>query len=181
MKRISEIQIPNCDNSFATLEGTWEKKRNWDWNGTITAEKPIVAVSLLRVGNRIEWSKSEKKPTEKLDIRFLLGIYDSDPKDVQVTFFIGGNGPRWRTLLEDAKQPPEVFSPEKIAIGKPFSFCKPFGSPAIELFGLIILREQVIGARNGLWHIKEIYRESLSEEWLRVLTFGRAGWFNIEK
>ena len=181
MKMISEIQIPDCHNSFAVLEGTWEKKRNWDWNGTIAAEKPIVAVSLLRVGNRIEWARSGKKPAEKLDVRFLLGIFDSNPRDVQVTFCIGGNGPRWRTLLADGEQPPEIFLPEKTVIGKPFSFCKPFGNPTIELFGLIILREQVVSARNGLWHLKEIYRESLPEQWLRILTFGRAGWFNLEK
>jgi hypothetical protein len=166
-------------NLFVTIEGVWEKKRLWDWNGTITANEPIVAISFLRVGNRVEWARSKKDLTTKLDVRLFLGIFDSDPRDVSVGFSIGLNGPRWRTLLDDSNQPPEI-SQRNIAVGKPFVFCKPFGNPAIELFGLIILRDHVTGARNGVWHIKRIYRESLPKEWLHILAFGRAGWFKIE-
>src|SRR5207244_2541522 len=155
MKMNFDIQIPNPLNSFAEIEGTWkegnEGKRYWNWHGIITAKEPIVAVSFMRVGNRIEWARSGKDLTKEIDVIFGLGTFDSDPKDVQTIFYVGGNGPRWRTLLDDdAKLPPEVFSPSKIVIGKPFSFCKPFGNPAIEFLGLIILREHVIGARNGL-------------------------------
>ena len=178
-----DIQIVNSPNSFADIEGTWEeRKRYWNWNGTITAKEPIVAISLMRVGNRIVWARSGKNLTAKLDVRFCLGIFDSDPKDVQTIFCVGGNGgPRWRTMLEKLEVPPEVLLHKKITLGTPFVFCKPFGTPTIELFGLILLREQVIGARNGLWHLKKNYRESLPKEWLQILTAGRAGWFNIEK
>ena len=177
MNTIFEIQIPNPNNSFAKLDGKWERKRNWDWNGTIGANEPIVAISFLRVGNRIEWARSQKQLTPKLDIRLLLGIFDSDPKDVSVGFSIGENGPRWRTLLDNPNQPPEI-PQQTIAIGKPFTFCEPFGSPAIELFGLVILREQAVCARNGLWHIKKEYKNILSDDCFYILSYGRAGRFN---
>ena len=179
MKTFFDIQIPNTTNSIAELVGAWERKRNWDWNGVITAKSPIAAVSFLRVRNRIEWARSQKELTAKLDVRLLLGIYDSDPRDVSVGFSIGVNGPRWRTLLGDPNEPPEI-SKINITIGKPFVFCKSFGTPAIELFGLVILREQVVGARNGLWHIKGEFANVLPSEWFSILTNGRVGWFKIE-
>jgi len=175
-----DIQIPNSPNFFAEIEGTWEKKTYWDWNGTITAKEPIVAISIMRVGNHVEWARSQKTQTTKLDIRLLLGTYDSNAKDVLAMFSIGNNGPRLRTLLDDPNQPPEILTSSNVPIGKPFIFSKPFGNPELELFGLIILREQVVSARNGLWHIKEAYKELLPAEWFHILAYGRAGQFEIE-
>jgi hypothetical protein len=186
MKTVSNITFDTLTllskNSFVAVESAWERKRLgfWDCHGEIVGNEPIVAVSIMRIGNRVEWARSGKGSTTKLDVRLLLGMYDSNPKDVQVTFFIGGNGPRWRTLLDDPEQPPEIFIHKKIAIGTPFAFCKPFGNPAIELFGLILLREQVIGARNGLWHVKKVYRDSLPDGRLQILTFGRSGFFETK-
>lgn len=179
MKTVFEIQIQNSKDSSAKIEGKWEKKRNWDWNGKIIANESIVAVSFLRVGNRIEWARSEKQSTPELDIRLLLGIFDADPKDVQVVFSIGTNGPRWRTFLENPDRPPEI-PDQTVVIGKPFSFCKSFGTPAIELFGLVILREQAVCARNGHWHIKKEYKEFLPEDCFHILSHGRTGRLNLE-
>lgn len=179
MKSIFEIEIPNATNSFAKLEGKWERKRNWDWNGIIIADKPIIAISFLRVGNRIEWARSQKQSASELDARLLLGIFDSDPKDVQVVFSFGANGPRWRTVLDDSNQPPDI-SNRAVAIGKSFAFCKSFGTPAIELFGLVIFREQAVCARNGLWHIKKEYKDLLPDDCIHILSYGRAGRFNLE-
>jgi hypothetical protein len=172
-----DFALPNPKDSRASIEGSWVKKRWWDWNGIAVADAPIVAVSILHVKNRIEWARSEKNKINSLDIRLLLGGYDSIGKDVQVGFSMGDNGPRWRTILDDPEHPPIIAPVRDVLIGKPFLFCASFGTPKIELWGLLIFRDQVVGARNGLWHIKEAYRSSLSPEWLKILTVGRSGWF----
>jgi hypothetical protein len=96
MKTVSNITFDALTllskNSFVAVESAWERKRLgfWDCHGEIVGNEPIVAVSIMRIGNRVEWARSGKGSTTKLDVRLLLGMYDSNPKDVQVTFFIGG-------------------------------------------------------------------------------------------
>jgi hypothetical protein len=115
-----------------------------------------------------------------LDTRLLLGWYDADGHDVQISFSIGENGPRWRTRLANADAPPKTLDAGSVPLGRLFSFSEPFGTPQIQLFGLVILREQVTGARNGLWHLKESFRDGLPEVWRAMLCYGRAGSLTLE-
>lgn len=164
----------------ARIQGSWKQLRYWDWNGQIFADEPIVAVSLLRVGARLEWARSAKGPETVLEARLLLGWHDSSGHDVQVSFSVG-NGPRWRATLADNTKPPRTLEDGPIPLGQPFRFCEPFGLPRIELFCLVLSRNQVIGARNGLWHLKPSLREGVSEMWQAILCRGRAGSVTLPK
>src|SRR5262245_20767335 len=104
-------------------------------------------MSLMRIGPRLESARSEKQSKTEFDTRLLLGWYDAEGHDVQVSFSIGENGPRWRTRVTSADAPPETLDDSSVPLGRLFSFCEPFGAPQIELFGLIIPREQVTGVR----------------------------------
>jgi hypothetical protein len=172
---LDSIVIPTPSQRSVRLAGSWKRPRYWDWNGTIAADAAIVAVSLMRVGLHLEWARSEKGPKTELDARLLLGWRDTVGRDVQASFSLGDNGPRTQTLLDDADSPPKTIRDASIPLGRLFTFCEPFGSPQIELFGLVLLREQVTGARNGLWHLKHSLRGGLSDLWQRILCYGRAG------
>jgi hypothetical protein len=174
-KMLESPVIPMSSSITARIAGSWQRLRYWDWNGKISADEAIVAVSLMRVGSHLEWARSEKELTSELDVRLLLGWHDSGGRDVQVSFFVGDHGPRWRTTLADADSPPKTLEDATIPLGRLFTFCEPFGVPQIDLFGLVLLREQVTGARNGLWHLKDSLRAGLPDIWQKILCYGRAG------
>src|SRR3954470_15886364 len=96
---IDSLAIPQANDAKAHLAGSWTRPRYWDWRGRISFEKPIVAMSMMRVGSHLAWARSEKQPRTELVVRVLLGWYDADARDVQVSFSIGQNGPRLRTML----------------------------------------------------------------------------------
>ena len=172
---LDPVVIPTPLQHPARLAGSWTRPRYWDWMGHLTAGVPIVAVSLMRVGSHLEWARSEKGPKAELEARLLLGWYDTVGRDVQVSFSLGENGPRHQTLLADPESPPKPAPDASVPVGQLFRFCAPFGAPQIELFGLVLLREQVTGARNGLWHLRPSLREDLPELWREILCYGRAG------
>ena len=173
------ISIPNPSGIVATVEGSWIRHCPWDWNGKVSADKPIVALSFMRVGSVVEWARSEKGPKTELKVRLFLGHFDSQGRDVQASFSIGENGPRTRTLLSTLDSPPQTPKTFSTPLGRVFSFCKPFGEPQVELFGLVLLREQVTGARNGLWHLKARYCEPLTEPFASAFSYGRSGTFRL--
>src|SRR6266404_9238909 len=98
-------------------------------------------------------------------VRLLLERYDSGGRDVQVYFGIGGNSVRGRTTLDDASALPDVPETGKFHVGVAFSFCAPFGSPEVQLDGLVVLRRQAVSARCGIWHLKPEYSARMSERW----------------
>lgn len=172
---LTSLVIPQGKDATARITGAWTRPRCWDWRGTISWAEPIVALSMMRVGSHLEWARSEKQLKTELDVRQLLGWYDAAGHDVQASFSIGKNGPRSRTMLANASDPPQTFRELLVPVGRVFSFCQPFGTPQIELFGLVIPREQVTDARNGLWRLKESFRDGLSDAWRTMLCYGRAG------
>jgi hypothetical protein len=174
------LRIPPSVNTVATLTGSWKRPRYWDWNGTIDASEPIVALSLMRVGTRLEWARSEKGPKTTLNIRLLLGFDAPDRSKVCVSFSIGANGTRRWTLLSNPDQPPQPSEKCSVPIGHVFPFCNPFGTPEIHLFGLVLLRSQAIGARVGLWHLKPEYCVGLPDTWAHILSHGRSGFITLE-
>lgn len=149
---LDSINISSPSNALATLTGSWKRPRYWDWNGKVSANEPIVALCLLQVGARLEWARSEKGPKTTLEARLWLGFDAPDKAKVCVSFSIGENQVRLWTLLDDADKPPQPPMHYSVPIGRIFPFCQPFGTPKISLFGLVLLRSQVVGARNGLWH-----------------------------
>jgi hypothetical protein len=177
---LDSVRIPPASKISATLSGSWKRPRYWDWNGTLTASEPIVGLSLMQIGERLEWARSEKGPKSILDIRLLLGFDVLDKSNVYVSFCLGENLTRWRTLLDDPDKPPLPPETCSVPIGRVFPFCESFGTPKIHLFGLVLLRSQVVCARKGLWHLKSRLREQLPAEWARILSYGRKGFVGLE-
>jgi hypothetical protein len=177
---LDAVRISPLTKVSATLSGSWKRPRYWDWNGTLTATEPIVALALMQIGERLEWARSEKALKPALDIRLLLAYDVPDKSDVFVSFCVGENLTRWRTRLENADKPPEPPETSSVPIGRVFPFCEPFGTPKIRLFGLVLLRSQVVGARNGLWHLKPKFRDKVPREWARILSYGRKGFVSLE-
>lgn len=175
------LQILPASNGSATLAGLWKRPRYWDWNGTISASEPIVALCFLQVGTRLEWARSEKGPKTSLSVRLLLGFDAPDKTKVCVSFSIGENQTRLWTLLDDPDKPPQSPESSSVPIGRVFPFCQPFGTPSISLSGLVLTRNQAIGARNGLWHLKPECCAGLSDTWKHILSYGRSGYINLEE
>src|SRR5205807_353910 len=100
----------------------------------------------LVVGGEIHWVRSEKDVRSPLEIRLLLGRYDTTGRDVQPNFGIGENSVRSRVLLETADDVPDVPPSREVSVGACFPFCKPFGSPPVSIYGLLLLRQQVESA-----------------------------------
>ncbi|HEX7860250.1 MAG TPA: hypothetical protein VF773_08000 [Verrucomicrobiae bacterium] len=171
--------IPDSDSPLAAIEGVWTKRTHWDWHGKVSATAPIVGVSFLKVGSLVQWARSEKGPNLTLGVRLHLGRYDLEGRDVQVSFSIGSGQPYTRTLLATADFLPRIPAERTIPVGHIFSICEPFGEPKVELFGIVIFKDQVIGVRNGLWHLKAQFAASLPEPLARALTYGRSGEFSI--
>lgn len=104
---LEDLRIRQSGNASITLNGSWTRPRYWDWNGTIAATEPIVALCLMRIGTRLEWSRSEKGPKAVLDVRLLLGYDAPNKSNVCASFSIGENQTRAWTLLSDPDKPPQ--------------------------------------------------------------------------
>lgn len=143
---LESLNISSPSNAVVTLTGAWKRPRYWDWNGTISANEPIVALCFLQVGTQIEWARSEKSPKTSLEARLLLGFDAPEKANVCVSFSIGNNQVRRWILLEDADKPPQPPEEYSVPIGRIFPFCEPFGNPQIFLFGLVLLRSQAVRA-----------------------------------
>ena len=136
-------------------------------------------MTFQRVGDHVEWVRSEKTAHAEMEIRLLLGRYDSKGLDVQACFSVGENSVRSRTMLDDANVLPSVPGTREIRAGQSFAFCAPFGTPEVALYGLVLLRRQAVSARLGIWHLKAEYSSPLPQPWQRVFTYARAGAFEI--
>ncbi|HTA28908.1 MAG TPA: hypothetical protein VK731_00410 [Candidatus Cybelea sp.] len=172
--------ISSPSSAAATLTGSWKRLRYWDWNGTISANEPIVAISFLQVGTQLAWVRSGKGPKTSLETRLLLAFDALDKANVAVSFGIDETALRRWTLLEDADKPPQPPKQCSVPIGRIFPFCHPFGNPQISLFGLVLLRNQALGARNNVWHLKPEYCAKLPGTWARILSYGRSGSITLD-
>ena len=176
---IESISITPTIKIKAMLAGSWTRPRAWDWIGTIKCEEPIVALSLMQVGTRLDWVRSEKGPKNVLEARLLLAFDTPNKSNVCACFGIGEASLRRWTLLSNPNEPPKPPKSYSVPIGRVFPFCEAFGMPAIQLFGLVLLRSRAVGARAGLWHLKPEYRVGLTESWADILSCGRSGFIDL--
>src|SRR5881394_3588780 len=115
---ISALTIRTPSPVTIIVSGAWSQRPPWDWKGSVAAAEPIVAMTFLRVGDHVEWVRSEKTVHAEMEIRLLLGRYDSEGLDVQVCFGVGENSVRWRTLLVDANALPSVPRAREVRAGQ---------------------------------------------------------------
>ncbi len=145
----------------------------------MVAPEPIIAMTFLRVGDHVEWVRSEKTMHAEMEVRLLLGRYDSRGLDVQTCFGVGDCSVRWRTMLDNPDDLPSIAEMRTIRAGKSFAFCPPFGTPEVTLYGLVLLRRQAVGSRVGIWHLRPEYTSFLPQPWKRIFTYARAGAFEM--
>ena len=176
---IGSLTIPTPSPVMLTVSGAWSHCPPWDWKGTVVAPEPIVAMTFLRIADHVEWVRSEKTMHAEMEIRLLLGRYESRGLDVQACFGVGDCSVRWRTMLDNADDLPSVPETRTIRAGQCFAFCTPFGTPQIALYGLVLLRRQAVSSRVGIWHLKAEHSSLLAQPWRKILTYGRSGSFEM--
>lgn len=143
------------------------------WNGTVSAEEPIVALSFLRHRDRVSWARSRKVEATELPLSLLLTTeLQGGMSYFYVTWSIGHGQVQLRF---DGDVPSDLLSSvdTDIVLGEPFRFIDI--GPDISLFGLVLLRAQVKGRRKHLWGLRDEYVGGLSGAWREIMAHGRTG------
>ena len=145
------------------------------WRGVATAGEPLVAIAFLQCGNVVQWYRSERGSAEKLELKFALLPYDAAGLDVQVNFSVGQGGGTWRSIVATHECVPVISDRREMQTGIIERFAEILGNPPVELSVLLIAREDVRSARNGLWRVRNQSANSILEPFQRILTYGRSG------
>jgi hypothetical protein len=144
------------------------------WNGTVSAEEPIVALSFLRHRDRVYWARSPKVEAAELPLCLLLTTeHQGSMSCFYVTWSIGQGGQCQLRLDGDAPSDLRGSVDRDIVLGEPFRFIDV--GPDVSLFGLILPRAQVKGRRKRLWGLRDEYLSGLSVAWCEIMAHGRTG------
>jgi hypothetical protein len=131
----------------------------------------------MECGATVEWCKSERGCAENLEVRLALLPYCSEGPDVQINFSVGRGGGRWRSVLFSPPAIPAIPDHRELRAGVIERFAEVTGEPSVKLSLLLIARQDVRSARNGLWRIRETLAGSIPDPFRRLLTHGRSGRF----
>lgn len=143
------------------------------WNGSVSAEEPIVALSFLRHRDRVYWARSPKVEATELPLCLLLTTeHQGSMSCFYVTWSIW-QGQRQLRLEGDAPSGLPGSVDRDIVLGEPFRFIDV--GPDVSLFGLVLFRAHVKGRRKGLWGIRDEYHSGLSVAWREIMAHGRTG------
>ena len=157
------------------VSGEWCNSSPRDWRGQAQASEPIVAVSFLIGSEGISWSKSERGQPDGQSIRLLLGHHDSDGCDVQVNFSVGGGQVVSRTLVQSREYIPKLLANCTVSTASIFNFGTIEGSHSVALAAIFLAASDVRVGRNGLWHLRRDFAESVPDAYRQLLSFGRTG------
>ncbi len=149
------------------------------WVGSVEAADPIVALVIIVSGNEVSWTRSTHHASTSLETRILFSPYESDARDVQVSFGISDAIAYGRTILQSAliHPAPEV---REYVTGHDVDIARIQGKPICELKALFMLRSDVKSVRKGVWHARVEHILSVDEPWRSILTYGRTGKVNLE-
>jgi len=144
------------------------------WVGSVEAADPIVALVIIVSGNEVSWTRSTHHASTSLETHILFSPFDSDGRDVQVSFGISDAIAYGRTTLESALIHP---SPKvgHYVTGHLADIARINGDPICELKALFMLRSDVKSVRKGVWHARVEHVVSVDEPWKSILTYGRTG------
>jgi hypothetical protein len=143
------------------------------WNGTVSAEEPIVALSFLRHRDQVYWARSRKAEAAELPLSLLLTAeHQGAMSYFYVTWSIGHGQSQLRFDGDVPSGLPSSVDTD-IVLGEPFRFIDI--GPDVSLFGLVLLRVQVKGRRNHLWGLRDEYLGGLSDAWREIMAHGRTG------
>lgn len=176
MLSLSLLNIPSVE---VELSGAWTAKgRQHTWAGKLAALEPIVAINLLRRENRVKWVRSSKRIQNTLDVRISVAG-DANTNYYWVSWGIDEGFVQSYQEFVNPEFVPTLPAQLNVTTGKCFQLVPAFGDPVVELWALVLLRDQVKCARKGLWHLRNKFRDGVPEPWLRMLTYGRTGTFTL--
>jgi hypothetical protein len=144
------------------------------WVGSFEAAEPIVALVIIASGNDVSWTRSTHHGSNLLETRILFSPYDSDGRDVGVSFGISDAMAYGRTTLESALIHPSPRVGHYLT-GHLADIVRIDGNPICELKALFMLRSDVKSVRKGVWHARVENVLSVDEPWKKILTYGRTG------
>ena len=154
------------------IDGSWvghTDRRYSRWEGAITADHPVAALTLMKVNSQITWARSRRTGLNSLPISLLIGQHD---EGAYVSFGVGDSGTSWRAQLHGIPQ--DLVIKREGETGKPLWLIELAGDPTISLGCFVVAHSQTKSARNKLWHLRP---EVLTEEetWTVALSRGRTG------
>jgi hypothetical protein len=109
-------------------------------------------------------------------VRLLLSAYDAAGLDVRADFGVGNSNSVGRCTVPSPAYRPAIPARRELRCGTIEPFARLAGEPALDLSLLLIARQDVKSARNGLWHLRPELAAAVTDPQLRrMLTYGRAG------
>ena len=155
------------------ISGGWHTDGKFhDWIGTATASQPLVGIALLTIGHHTEWCKSSHRSS---DIGLPIHLLVRGNSEDYVTFRVGSSQVQSRVLIEDEAYQPETPPLIRCRSATRIHFAQVMGIPPIALSFVLIARNDVRSARNGLWSIRDHLRVGLDAPWGTLLVRGRSG------
>jgi hypothetical protein len=142
--------------------------------GAIEAYEPIVALSILKVGNHVVWTRSSHRTGNSLEVEILFSPISMGEHDIQVAYCIADACTYGGTVINTAMTPPAP-NIKDLVTGEIVDVGIIHGSPVCELKALLMVRSDVKSVRNGIWHARVEHIASLDDPWKKMLSYGRTG------
>ena len=144
------------------------------WVGNVGSAEPIVALVIVVSGNHVSWTRSTHHASTSLETRILFSPFDSDGREVHVSFGISDAIAYGITTLQSGLIHP---SPKvgNYVTGHLADIEFIDGDPICELKALFMWRSDVKSVRKGVWHARVEHVMSVDEPWKSILTYGRTG------
>jgi hypothetical protein len=177
MINFNPISLPGLVPVPAVVSGDWmahPTKGYRDWRGQVTSERPVVGLALLARGESVDWVKSPRQMVGGVEVRLMLGPYDSHFRDVQVSVGIGYSGTGSRMTVPSAEYRPAIETGPCKA-GQFTLVSRVEGDQRLEFWILLVAKSDIRGSRNGLWRVRDNVVAGIGAPWNRVLTYGRTG------
>jgi hypothetical protein len=159
----------------ATLKGIWGNGSRRRWDGTISADEPIVGLAIQQSYGKWSGCKSAARAGSALGVSLLLGDHDGAGVDVQVNFTCGGGQVVSRCNVSSKHYKPSIPETLNLETGRLTAFAIVNGEPDVGLMLFLLRRRDIKVGRNHLWHLRRELAEGVSEPFHRVLSYGRSG------
>lgn len=174
------MSIIDTDLSFlkslrVEITGSWQESSRRAWRGCAISSEPVVALVISKVDKKIEWCKSERGNPDGQPVKLIMGHYDSENLDVQINYSIGGGHVCSRCITSTQRYKPELLIKRAMRAGVIEKVFQVEGSKTIELYALFLAASDVKVGRNGLWRIRDEYRDKLLSPFDEILAYGRNG------
>jgi len=149
------------------------------WLGSLEASEPIVALTILKIGHNLVWTRSSHRTGNSLNIEILFSPISQEGCSIQVACCIADACTYGGTIVDTALTHPAPDIRDHVT-GELIDIGLIHGDPLCELKALLIVRSDVRSVRNGIWHARVSHIESLNCPWKTMLSYGRTGEYYME-